>query len=204
MGYPMAKCLAKHGHAIPNGAAPLLVFNRTKEKAMKLKSEVGDRIRVADSLEQLALECDVVFTSLATDDAVKSVYNAFHSALKNSTHTQPKIFVETSTCYPTLASELDSLLSPIPHTHFVTGPIFGPPAVAAKGDLVLVLSGDYRSKKIIAYLAVPAMARKVIDLGGNVEKGNPLFPLGILSLLIHLYVSPNFQTHWELAHSRIN
>jgi hypothetical protein len=37
--------------------------------------------------------------------------------------------------------------------------------------MVLIMSGDYQSKKEVAYLLVPAVGRKVIDLGGNVEKG---------------------------------
>ena len=68
-------------------------------------------------------------------------------------------------------AELDSIISSIPHTHFITGPVFGPPSAAVKGDLILVLSGDYRSKKVVAHLSVPAMARKAMDLGGNIEKG---------------------------------
>jgi 3-hydroxyisobutyrate dehydrogenase-like beta-hydroxyacid dehydrogenase len=77
MGYPMARNLATHGH-------PVLVFNRSREKALKLRNEVGDQVQVADSLDQVVHECDVVFTSLATDEAVKSIYHAFHSALKVS------------------------------------------------------------------------------------------------------------------------
>lgn len=34
------------------------------------------------------------------------------------------------------------------------------------------MSGDYHSKKEVAYLLVPAVGRKVIDLGGNLEKGS--------------------------------
>jgi 3-hydroxyisobutyrate dehydrogenase-like beta-hydroxyacid dehydrogenase len=37
---------------------------------------------IANSVEQLALECDLVFTSLGTDEAVKAVYEEFHAALK--------------------------------------------------------------------------------------------------------------------------
>ena len=33
------------------------------------------------------------------------------------------------------------------------------------------MAGDVRSKREIAYLFVPAIGKKVIDLGGNVEKG---------------------------------
>jgi hypothetical protein len=33
------------------------------------------------------------------------------------------------------------------------------------------MSGDYLCKKEIAHLLVPAVGRKVVDLGGNLEKG---------------------------------
>lgn len=36
---------------------------------------------------------------------------------------------------------------------------------------MLAMSGDYRSKKEVAHLTVPGVGRKVIDLGGNIEKG---------------------------------
>jgi len=55
------------------------------------------------------------------------------------------------------------------------------------------MSGDYRSKKEIAYLLVPAVGRKVIDLGENVEKaptfkliGNSII-LGTLEIMAEAY-----------------
>lgn len=33
------------------------------------------------------------------------------------------------------------------------------------------MSGDYHSKKEVAHILVPSVGRKVIDLGGNLEKG---------------------------------
>ncbi|KAG8872175.1 hypothetical protein FRB97_007900, partial [Tulasnella sp. 331] len=66
--------------------------------------------------------------------------------------------------------QLDTSVSAIPHTSFVAAPVFGATAVAASAQLIICLAGDYRSKKEIAYLLVPAAGRKVIDLGGNVEK----------------------------------
>lgn len=70
-----------------------------------------------------------------------------------------------------LIGELDALISQLPHSHLITCPVFGAPAAADKSQLILVMSGDYRSKKEVAYLLVPAVGRKVVDLGGNVEKG---------------------------------
>ena len=58
----------------------------------------------------------------------------------------------------------------MPQTFFVAAPVFGAPAAADKAQLVVCLAGESRSKKEVAYLLVPAIGRKVIDLGGNVEK----------------------------------
>lgn len=47
------------------------------------------------------------------------------------------------------------------------------------------MAGDYRSKKEAAYLLVPAVGRKVIDLGGNLEKGvEILLPVKLFMRLI--------------------
>ncbi|KAF9024134.1 NAD-P-binding protein [Hymenopellis radicata] len=173
MGYHMAHNLAAHKHTKhPSHAVhPLLVWNRNKDKSKALFNQLGqDKIRVADSLAEIALECDIIFTSLATDEVVKWAFEQMTSALKDSSSTKHRIFVETSTIYPTLAGELDQLVSAIPHARLITCPVIGPPAVAKKGQLVIMMSGDYRSKKEIAYLIVPAVGRKVIDLGENLEK----------------------------------
>lgn len=78
--------------------------------------------------------------------------------------------METSTLYPTSAGQIDSILTADHNTRFVAAPVFGAPQAAKEGKLILCLAGDYSSKKKIAYLLVPAAARKCIDLGGNVEK----------------------------------
>jgi hypothetical protein len=51
--------------------------------------------------------------------------------------------------------------------------------MAEKATLIIALSGDYRSKKEVAYILVPAIGRRVLDLGGNVEKGDPVLPCKI-------------------------
>ena len=73
------------------------------------------------------------------------------------------------------SGELDQLVSSIPHVRFITSPVFGNPAVADKAQLLIIMSGDYRSKKELAYLLVPAIGRKVIDLGENITKGRGIF-----------------------------
>jgi len=172
MGYFMARNIAKHP------SLPIKVWNRSPEKAEKLLAELGPKkISIAHSVEELATDCDVIFTNLANDEVVKSVYIKFADAIKASNPEKFRIFVETSTVYPILAGELDSLLtSASPQARFVTAPVFGPPTAADAAQLIVVMAGDYRSKKEIAHILVPAAGRKVIDLGGNLEKA-PTFKL---------------------------
>ncbi|KAI0658476.1 NAD-P-binding protein [Cubamyces menziesii] len=194
MGYPMARNLAKWRKQHVPGSLPILVWNRTQTKAQDLLKELGeDAIAIADSLEQLASESDIIFTNLSNDDVVRSVYQVFAKALQEPKLTKNKIFVETSTIYPTLAAEIDTLLSNLPSAHFITSPVFGAPSAAAAAQLLVVMSGDYRSKKEVAHLLIPAVGRKVMDLGGNVEKaptfklvGNSLI-LGSIELLAEVF-----------------
>ena len=85
MGYFMARNLANHRNSHPQGAPPLLVYNRTREKAERLLKELGpNKIRIADNPEQLARECNVIITNLGNDTVVKSVYARFKEALNVS------------------------------------------------------------------------------------------------------------------------
>lgn len=82
MGLPMARNLATHRHGHPVGSPPLLVYNRTKAKSEALLKELGaDKVKVAESAAEVARECDVIITSLASDAAVKAVYEEFKEAL---------------------------------------------------------------------------------------------------------------------------
>ncbi|KAI0756407.1 NAD-P-binding protein [Daedaleopsis nitida] len=194
MGYLMARNLAKWRKQHVHGSLPLLVWNRTKGRAEDLSKELGsEAITIADSLEEVATEADIIITNLSADDVVRSVYQTFEKALQGSKPSKNKIFVETSTVYPTLAAELDTLLSSVPNTHFITAPVFGAPAAAAAAQLIIIMSGDYRSKKEVSHILHPAVGRKLVDLGGNVEKaptfkliGNSLI-LGSLELLAEVF-----------------
>lgn len=83
MGYIMAKNLATNRASHPADSPPVLVWNRTAEKAEKLQREIGeDKIRVAQSPGQVASECDVIITSMASDAVVKSIYEQYANALE--------------------------------------------------------------------------------------------------------------------------
>ena len=85
MGHYMARNLATHPQSRPPGALPLLVFNRTADKARSFQSTLGaENVRIADSVGQLAVECDVIITNLATDEVVLQIYRDFAVALSAS------------------------------------------------------------------------------------------------------------------------
>lgn len=82
MGYYMARNLATHPQSRPPGSLPLVVFNRTADKARSFQSALGtENVRIADSVGQLAVECDVIITNLATDEVVLQIYREFAVAL---------------------------------------------------------------------------------------------------------------------------
>ena len=70
--------------------------------------------------------------------------------------------------------------------------------MADKATLIVLLSGDYRSKKEVAYTLVPAIGRRVLDLGGNVEKGDIASLYSADSFMLTTEPSTNLQTHWQL------
>ncbi|KAF8140492.1 NAD(P)-binding protein [Boletus edulis] len=178
MGYFMARNIATSRQS-QGSTTPVLLYNRTVSKAQKLADQLGSSVaKVASGPVQLAVECDIIFTNLADDTAVQSVYNEFAKALSENPTSKAKIFVETSTIYPSLAGDIDKLISSFEHCRFVASPVFGPPLAADAGTLVLAMSGDYRSKKMVAYLTVPGVGRKVIDLGGNIEKAPTIKLIG--------------------------
>ncbi len=79
MGYPMARNMASKAHL----AHPVKVWNRSTSKAEKMLGELGPKkITIAKSLDELATECDIIFTNLANDAVVKDVYTKFAEAIK--------------------------------------------------------------------------------------------------------------------------
>ena len=83
MGLPMARNLAKWRKEHVQAPTPVLVWNRTKAKADDLVKELGPALVVAaESLEQIAKECDVIFTNLSSDEVVRTVYQTFLKALE--------------------------------------------------------------------------------------------------------------------------
>jgi 3-hydroxyisobutyrate dehydrogenase-like beta-hydroxyacid dehydrogenase len=82
-GYNMIHNLAKSVAGHPSVTLPVLVWNRSSEKADRLLASLGDaHIAIADGPEDIVTKCDVIFTSLASDEVVKNIYERFAAAIK--------------------------------------------------------------------------------------------------------------------------
>lgn len=186
MGAQMAKNLARHLHK--QDQPPLTVWNRSADKLeafKKMADDEGIPYQVAKDLKEVALRCDMIVTSLGSDAAVEAVYAELFAGAEAKaaerekegylqTHHgrsgRPTIFVDTSTVYPETAGKLERLCSQKRHGAWISSPVFGPPPLAAQAGLVLAISGSYQAKKHVAHALVPAIGRKVMDLGSNVER----------------------------------
>lgn len=72
--------------------------------------------------------------------------------------------------YPSTAGKMERLASSKPHRSFLSCPVFGIPRAAESAELILAISGDYYARKHVAHALVPAIGKKVMDLGSNVER----------------------------------
>lgn len=129
MGNPMAKNLIKAGFEV-------VVYNRTKAKETEL-IEAG--ATSADSPQQLLERCDVVFTMLSNDDAVKEVYEGPAGLLAKA---QPgKLLIDMSTVSP----DTSRYLAEICRKHqldFLEAPVSGSVKPAQDGTLIILVGGS--------------------------------------------------------------
>jgi 3-hydroxyisobutyrate dehydrogenase len=129
MGSRIARRLLEHGYQ-------LRAYNRSREAAERL-TKYG--ATVADSIQMLASEVDVILSSLTNDEAVKSVYTDPQGVLANA-HPGSAI-IEMSTVLPATSRQLYDL-SRKAGVKCLDSPISGSTPLAEKGTLTLFCGGD--------------------------------------------------------------
>jgi 3-hydroxyisobutyrate dehydrogenase-like beta-hydroxyacid dehydrogenase len=160
MGSAIASNLRKSGH-------DLTVYNRSREKAEAFTKEGG---RVAQSPEQ-AVQTDVVFSMLADDHAVESVFltqvdgkTLIDKQAPNTVH------VSLSTISVKLSQSLDENYRK-QGKHFVSATVMGRPDVAAKGDLIVMAAGAKENLDRCAPL-FDAIGKVTHIMGSNPHQAN--------------------------------
>jgi 3-hydroxyisobutyrate dehydrogenase len=128
MGYAMAKRLIMAG-------SNLTVYNRSREKAEPL-AEYG--ARVVESLSELA-SCDIIFTMLSTDEAVRDVFTG-RGGLLAGAELSVRTVIECSSISVDTSAQIREVLRQR-DINMLASPISGNPGVVETGNASFVVSG---------------------------------------------------------------
>jgi 3-hydroxyisobutyrate dehydrogenase-like beta-hydroxyacid dehydrogenase len=160
MGDGIARTLISRGHA-------LTVWNRTAARALPLASEGA---RVTPTVAEAVAHADVVLSVLADDAAVTSVVEGTNGLL--ATMARHAIHVSMSTISVALARKLDAAHASVAQG-FISAPLFGRPAAAASGQVLIVAAGpDDQILKVRPVLE--AAGRALVVIGKAPEQANAL------------------------------
>ncbi len=159
LGTPIALNLVKSGHN-------LHVYNRTTSKAEPLKAQGAI---VCESVSDLSKQCNIVFTIVSDDAALKSICEGDNGLINNLA--KESIHVSLSTILPKTAEELFSLHEQ--HSqHYLASPVFGRPDAAQQSKLNFCFSGEEKIRKQIEPLLKDAGGMNVFDFGNVITAAN--------------------------------
>lgn len=153
MGSRMAANLLLAGHE-------LVVYNRTQAKADVLVEQGAVR---AHSVEDVAKQCRVVFTMLATPEAVEEVAvgpDGFLRALPGNS-----LWVDFSTVNPSFTLKMAQLAKKMGQ-RFLDAPVSGSLVPAEKGELIFLVGGDAADLEQVRDL-LDVMGKSVVHAGEN-------------------------------------
>lgn len=153
MGTPMAKNLLKAGYTVT-------VYNRSKAKEKDLL-EAG--AASAQSPEALWRECDIVFTMVSDDAAVKDVYEGPGGLIAPAA--TGKLAIDMSTVSPATSRYLAERCASV-GLQFLDAPVSGSVKPAQEGTLVIMVGGEegafQTAKPLLAHLG-----KAVLHLGAH-------------------------------------
>jgi 3-hydroxyisobutyrate dehydrogenase-like beta-hydroxyacid dehydrogenase len=153
MGSRMAANLQKHGY-------PLVVFNRTRNKAEPLLGHCGT---FAGSPAELAGRVDVLFSMLAHPDAVEQAALGENGFL---THLKPNaLWVDCSSVNPSFSRKM-AVSAAARQIHFVDAPVTGSAEPAAEAKLIFWVGADKSDLESIRPLLL-CMGNKIVHTGGH-------------------------------------
>jgi len=159
LGTPIAMNILESGHT-------LHVYNRTVSKAKPLADKGAI---VSQSVSALAKECDIVFTIVSDDAALKEISGGANGLVKNM---KPgSIHVSMSTILPRTAEEI-SILHNEQKQHYLASPVFGRPEAASAKKLNFAISGPEKIRTKIEPLLKDAGAAGVWHFGDNITAAN--------------------------------
>jgi 3-hydroxyisobutyrate dehydrogenase-like beta-hydroxyacid dehydrogenase len=159
LGTPIAMNLIDSGHT-------LYVYNRTASKAAPLAAKGAI---VSDSISSLAKQCNLVFSIVSDDAALKNICDGENGLLNNLQ--KESVHISMSTILPQTAKDLATLHQQH-QQHYIASPVFGRPEAAIAKKLNFTISGDEKIRKQIEPLLKDAGALNVWDFGDDITAAN--------------------------------
>lgn len=174
MGKLMAINLANALNA--EGAPKLKVWNRTTSKSDEVVKETNGLAEVAQNVEEIGSSCKIIFSSLANDEVVKSVYKELFDSVKKNNITDA-LFIESSTVYPDITTSLHKEAQSV-GANFVSALPFGQPPVAKTAQLAFAIAGEKQSVETAKQYIVPHIGRMVLEFGEDPSKASTFKLIG--------------------------
>jgi 3-hydroxyisobutyrate dehydrogenase/2-hydroxy-3-oxopropionate reductase len=146
-------------HAISAAGLPLVVQNRTRERAEGLASEVG--ARVAGSPAEAASMADVTITMLTDDAAVEAAFTGPDGLVEGA---RPgAVLVDSSTTRPDMIRSLEAAVRAT-GAGILDAPVSGSVGLAGAGQLTLMVGGEAADLER-ARPALEPLAKTIFHLG---------------------------------------
>lgn len=159
LGTPIAEnLLAEHKQ--------LYVFNRNASKAEPFGKKGAV---VCKSVKELSSECDIVFSIVSNDAALKEITTGADGIAANLK--EGGIHVSISTILPATAKEL-SRLHEQNRNHYIACPVMGRPEAAKAKKLNFLISGEKRIIEIVKPFLYHAGATGIWEFGDDVSAAN--------------------------------
>jgi 3-hydroxyisobutyrate dehydrogenase-like beta-hydroxyacid dehydrogenase len=158
---------------------PLIIFNRTKKRAVDLSQKLtSGKSTVASTVYEAVSKSDIIFTCVGDDAAMNETID---SALK--VDIKGKLFVDCSTVHPDTTNALAKRIT-ASGAEFVACPVFGAPAMADSGQLICLVAGPKAATEKVMPYTKGVMGRAVIDFSGQpCEKATTLKIIGNTMIL---------------------
>lgn len=159
LGTPIATNILESGHN-------LHIYNRTVSKT---KSLADKGAIVSESIAALAKECDIIFTIVSDDAALKDISEGESGLIKNMK--TGAIHVSMSTILPKTAEEICKLHADH-NQQYLAAPVFGRPEAAVAKKLNFAISGAEKARQAVEQLLKDAGAAGVWHFGDSITAAN--------------------------------
>lgn len=145
MGIPMSLRLF-------NAGVPITVWNRSPEKTQPLESA---GVKVADSIQELVENSDIIMLCISDTAAVESVVFAQGGLINRLT--EQHLLVDFSSIDPAATRQMAEQLKSVTGTNWVDAPVSGGVAGAEQGTLAIMAGGEAndieRLRPLLAHLS---------------------------------------------------